>query len=84
MSDDGAVLGNASGGGGVLEEELLVPLSPFFTLFSSLLSLSLLCSPFPSPFPSRSHSLFFSFPFPFSSLRFFFLRELLVLYVPEM
>ena len=60
-SDEGAVLGNASGEGGVLKEELLVPLSLFSPLFPSLLSLSLLSSPFPSPFPSRSHSFFFSF-----------------------
>ena len=40
--------------------------SIFFS-FSSLLS-----SPFPSHFPFRSHCLFFSFPFPFSFLRFFF------------
>ena len=60
-SDDGAVLGNASGEGGVLKEEFLVPLSLFSPFFSSLSSLSLLSSPFPSPFPSRSHSLFFSF-----------------------
>ena len=85
-SNDGTVLGNASGGGDVLEKKHLVPLSPFFPHFSSLLSLSSLSSPFPSPFPfsflSRSHSLFFSFPFPF--LRFFFLRELLILFAPEM
>ena len=85
-SDDGAVLGNVSGGGGILKKKLLVPLSPFFPLSSSLLSLSPLPSPFPSSFPffflSRSHSLFFSFPLIF--LRFFFLRELLVLFTPEM
>ena len=66
------MLGNASGEGSILKEELLVPLS----LFSPLLSLSLLSSPFPSPFPSRSHSLFsfssFFFPLPFSFLRIFF------------
>ena len=52
-------------------KKLLVSLSSFFPIFSSLLSLSPLSSPFPFPFPflSRSHSLFFSFPF----LRFFFL-----------
>ena len=32
-SDDGAMLGNASGEGGVLKEELLVPLSLFFSFF---------------------------------------------------
>ena len=54
------VLGNASGGSGVL----LVPLSPFYPL----LSLSLLSS----PSPSFSHSLFlsFSFPLPFFSFSF--------------
>ena len=57
LSDDGSVLGNASGEGDVLKEELLVLLSPFSPLFPSLLSLSLLSS----HFPSRSHSLFFSF-----------------------
>ena len=83
-SDDEVVLGNSSEEGGVLKEELLVPLSPFFLFFllfcsfffrtfsfSLSISLSLLSSPFPSPFPSRSHSLFFSFPLPFSFLRFF-------------
>ena len=55
------MLGNASGEGGVLKEELLVPLFLFSPLLPSLLSLSLLSSPFPSPFPSHSHSLFFSF-----------------------
>ena len=73
QSDDGAVLGNASGEGDVLKEELLVPLSLFSPLFSSLPFLSLLSSPFPSPFPSRSHSLFFSFSSFFSfSLSFSF------------
>ena len=50
-SDDGAVLGNVSGGGSVLKKKLLVPLSPFFPLSSSLLSLSPIPSPFPSHFP---------------------------------
>ena len=58
------VLGNASGGSGVL----LVPLSPFSPLLSS-------------PSLSFSHSLFLSFSF---SLPFFFLRELLVLFISEM
>ena len=70
------VLGNASGEGGTL----LVPLSPFFPLFS----LSLLSSPSPSFSLSLSQSLFlsfsisFSFPFALSLplfpslLRFFF------------
>ena len=69
------VLGNASGEGGVLKEELLVPLSPFSPLLPSLLPLSLISSLFPShfpfSFPSRSHSLFLSFPLPFSFLIFF-------------
>ena len=75
------MLGNASGEGGVLKEELLVPLS----LFSPLLP-PLLLSPFPSLFPSLSHSLFLSFPLSFSFLRdfFFVLRELPVLFIPEM
>ena len=64
------VLGKASGEGSVLKE-LLVPLSPFSPLLPSLIPLSLLSSPFPSSFPSRSHSLFLSFPLPFSFLRFF-------------
>ena len=50
MPNDGTVLGNVSGGGGVLGK-LLVPLSPFF--LSSLLSLS----PFPS-LPLSHSSLF--------------------------
>ena len=80
--DDKIVLGNAFGEGGVLKEELLVPLSLFSPLPSSLLSLSLslISSLFPSHFPSRSHSLFLSFPhffsfsfsFPFSFALFFF------------
>ena len=65
------VLGNASGEGGVLKEELLVSLSPFSPLLPSLISHSLLSSPFPCSFPSHSHSLFLSFPLPFSFLRFF-------------
>ena len=88
------VLGNASEEGGTF----LVSLS----LFSPLLSLSLLSSPSPSfsvslplfPFPSSSlfHLFFLSFRlslplFPSSFLYlkvFFFLRELLVLFVSEM
>ena len=69
------VLGNASREGGVLKEELLVPVSPISPLLPSLFPLSLISSPFPShfpsSFPSHSHSLFLSFPFPFSFLRFF-------------
>ena len=67
------MLGNASGEGGVLKEELLVPLSPFSPLFSSLLSFSLLSS----PFLSRSHSLFFSFS-SFFSFSFSFALSLLL------
>ena len=89
------VLGNASGEGGTF----LISLS----LFSPLLSLSLLSSPSPSfsvslplfPFPSSSlfHLFFLSFrlsfplfPSLFLSLEvfFFFLRELLVLFISEM
>ena len=88
------LLGNASEEGGTF----LVSLS----LFSPLLSLSLLSSPSPSfsvslplfPFPSSSlfHLFFLSFRlslplFPSSFLYlkvFFFLRELLVLFVSEM
>ena len=73
------VLGNASEGSGLL----LVPLS----LFSPLLSLSLLSS----PSPSFSHYLFLSFSFPLPFFLFalsfsfpFFLRELLVLFISEM
>ena len=82
------MLGNASGENGVL----LVPLSPF----SPLLSLSLLSS----PSPSFSHSLFLSFsvslplflflspsllpPLLVRTIFFFFLRELLVLFISEM
>ena len=65
------------------QKKLLVPLSPFFPLSSSLLSLSPLSSPFSFPFPSRSHSLFLSFPFPLFFF-FFFLRELFLLFASEM
>ena len=53
-------------------------LEVFFFPHSLFLSFSLSSTPsfpFPSPFPARLHSLFFSF---------FFLRELLVLFVSEM
>ena len=60
------VLGNASGESGVL----LVPLSTFSPLLPSLLPLYSFFS-FSFSFPSRSHSLFLSFPLPFSFLRFF-------------
>ena len=69
------VLGTASGEGGTL----FVPLF----LFSPLLPLSLLSS----PSLSFSHSLFLSFPLSFSLWRppfFFFLKELLVLFISEM
>ena len=86
------VLGNASGEGGTF----LVSLS----LFSPLLSLSLLSSPsfsvslplFPFPSSSLFHLFLLSFclslplfPSSFLSLEvFFFLRELLVLFISEM
>ena len=77
------VLGNASGG----SNAFLVLLFPF----SHLLSLSI----FSSHSPSFSHSLFLSFSFslppfsfsfslPFSFALFFFLRELLVLFIFKM
>ena len=63
-------------------KKLLVSLSPFFPLFSSLLSLSPL--PFPFPFPSPFPFFFFSssftlslllFPFPFLEIFFSSLFE---------
>ena len=74
------VLGNASGGSGVL----IVPLSPFSPLLSSpspSFSHSLFLSfSFSLPFFSFS----FSLPFSFALFFFFFLRELLVLFISEM
>ena len=77
------MLGNASEEGGVLKEEPLVPLSLFYFRSSSFLSLSLLSSPFPSLFPLFALSLPL-FPSLFLLLEIFsILRELLVLFIPE-
>ena len=68
-SDDGTVLGNVFGGGGVLKKTFSTALSVFL-LFSSILSLSLIPSPFPSPFPLLFALSLILFPFPFLEIFF--------------
>ena len=64
MPNDGTVLGNVSGGGGVLEETFKYRFLRFFFLISSILSLSpfpsLPLSPSPLLFLTLSSSLSFS------------------------
>ena len=66
MPNDGTVLGNVSGGGGVLEKTFKYHFLHFFFLLSSPLSLSpfpsLPLSPYPLLFLTPSSSLSF-FPF---------------------
>ena len=61
MPNDGTMLGNVSGGGGVLEKTFSTVFSIFFFLLSSLLSLSffpsLPLSPSPLLFRTLSSSL---------------------------